>query len=141
MFSLHVYIITNNYFVITEAASNYAAIYETIADILTASVKLMPATSNNKIHQSWTLSVHSNNLDWHEDLKLLIRLTNDGHSEFGGVASSLFQYQEIHAFPSVLAKGVGWMSDLRMQLRLEGVSVTLAVKNYTTEILFTVTDE
>ena len=130
----------NNVFVVNEAGSNYAAFYETRADILSASVKLMPATSHNKTHQQWTLSVHSNELEWHQDLRLCIRLNGHGNSEFAGVLNSLYQYQEIHSFPSVLAKGSGWISNIPIQLSLEGVSVTLPVKNYTTEIFFTITD-
>jgi len=102
----------NNVFVVNEAGSNYAAFYETRADILSASVKLIPATSHNKTHQQWTLSVHSNELEWHQNLRLCIRLNGHGNREFAGVLNSLYQYQEIHSFSSVLAKGSGWISNI-----------------------------
>lgn len=130
----------NNAFIVNEAGSNYATYYETREGILSASVKLMPATSHNKTHQQWTLSIHSNELDWHPDLRLCIRLNAHGNSEFTGVLNSLYQYQEIHSFPSVLAKGSGWISNIPIQLSVEGVSVTLPVKNYITEIFFTITE-
>lgn len=53
----------NNGFVVNEAGSNYAAFYEIRTDILSVSVKLMPATSHNKTYQQWNLLVHSNELE------------------------------------------------------------------------------
>ena len=108
----------NNAFVVNEAGSNYAAFYEITTDILSVSVKLMPATSHNKTHQQWNLLVHSNELEWHQDFNLYIRLSGDGNSEFAGVLNRLYHYQEIHSFSSVLANGSDLISSIPIQLSL-----------------------
>ncbi|TLV03873.1 hypothetical protein [Dyadobacter luticola] len=90
----------------------------------------------------WTVSVSmSTTSNWNSALKLSVRRTGDGTGLVtisGGTNYILLSSTPQFFFNGLLGLGFG-RDNVPVQYKIEGLSVTLPVKTYTTTVLYTIT--
>jgi len=97
-------------------------------------------TIDNSINP-WQLKVRRAAINWPADVVLEIRRTSDGTDSGSSVPPTGGEtYIEITTWDTVLFSGEGNRSDIDLQFRLRGISVELGIKDYFTEITYTVED-
>ena len=87
---------------------------------------------------SWRVDVKKLDTSWDSDLHLEVRRTSDGTGS--GSISGGASYVEITGVDTTLCSGDDERSDVDLQLRISGVSVSLGAANFSTTITYTVVD-
>ncbi len=93
-------------------------------------------TIDNSINR-WQLKVRRTAINWPDDVVLEIRRTSDG-TDSGTPPTGGETYIEITTWDTILFSGEGNRSDIDLQFRMRGISVELGIKDYFTEITYTV---
>jgi hypothetical protein len=125
---------------ITEAGMDFQGEMEFSPDEIILSVAIFPQNLDNVIYNSWQIQVSKNDLEWNETLELFIRRTGDGKSEYNNKPQNGNYYQKIDSNSTFLFSGQGWINSIPLQIKITGLSVTLPVKSYATDIIFTLID-
>ena len=86
---------------------------------------------------NWTISVRHNNSDWHGGVSLEVKRTSDGTGS-GDVPSGGDTYMEITSSDTSFFSGSGNRAGINLQFRLRGISVEQGIKDYLTDITYTV---
>ncbi|GAB3420060.1 hypothetical protein [Niabella aquatica] len=124
---------------ITEAGSNYNGTYESAANQILLNTTIPLLLGNGKV------SVHYEaNPTWHNDLILSVKRTGSGSTicalcEISGGLSYLpltLADIELYRIKAVLA--LASFSNIPIQLRVSGVSVTIPAASYNSRVVFTV---
>ena len=87
---------------------------------------------------SWRVDVKKLDTVWDTDLHLDVRRTSDG-TGLGSISGGT-TYIEITGVDTTFFSGDDDRSDVDLQLRISGVSVSLGVSNFSTTITYTVVD-
>jgi hypothetical protein len=125
---------------IAEAGLDFAEAVEFSPNEILLSVAILPQNLDNVIYKNWQISVSKFDIDWSNDLELMIRRTGDGQSDYHNKPQNGTQYQVIEASNNHFFSGQGWIKSIPIQLKISGLSVTLPAKSYVTEIIFTLID-
>lgn len=115
------------------AGSDLTDTYLSASNQVTLEIDVPPTNSG------WSVSITRNDLRWDPDLTLYARRTTNGSGS--GSINGGTDYQEIKSFEEAFFTGSGDRSNIQVEFRLEGVSVTtLTADNYRTMITYTITD-
>ena len=112
-----------------QAGDNLTSVYE--SGTAQASLTVDQTTNN------WTIYVRHNNSDWHSGVSLEVRRTSDGTGS-GGLPSGGDTYQDILTSDTSFFSGSGNRAGINLQFRLRGISVDQGIKDYSTDITYTV---
>lgn len=95
--------------------------------------------------RSWRIEVQKEDMNWDNNLKLEITRTGDGnwwyYFLFGSKIYGGQNYQTIENNSTYFFRGKGLLTDIPVQLRLSGVSVTQGAGDYETNIILTIYDD
>ncbi|HKJ06279.1 MAG TPA: hypothetical protein VJ970_02310 [Flavobacteriaceae bacterium] len=86
-------------------------------------------------NKSAEIHIHKTDIDWHPDLKLEAKVTSQIHGNQTGT-----NFQDITDFERFFFEINYKVDNIPIQYRITGLSVTLPVKNYTTEVVYTIFD-
>lgn len=125
---------------ITEVGVDLENTFETGSDETILSVKILPESLNNMLYRSWDINISKNDIDWHNDLKIYVKKTGNGESEFNTTTLGGGVYQKIENYDQYFFEGTGWIENIPLQYKITGISVTVPAKTYTTEIIITLSD-
>lgn len=124
---------------ITEAGSNYAGTYESVANQISLKVDIPLVLGSGKI------SVHyTPNPTWNSNLILSAKRTGNGTtlcllcSITGGTAYQTVTLTDVELFRITAVLALASYSNIPIQLQLSGVSVTIPAATYNSRIVFTV---
>lgn len=99
---------------------------------------------NERIGYQWSVDVRKSDFFWDDRIKIFARRTRDGqpylyaslpHNINGGEV-----FQEVTDFDQYFFQGLRGFNDIRVQYKLEGVSVLIPAERYNTVIIYTITD-
>lgn len=124
-----------------QTGDNLGTAIETSEEALLLSVNILPYTLENAMHYPWKIKVKRNDFVWHKQLRLAVKTTAIGNSEFGKSINSSHHYKEVQNYDTLFFSGEGWINNIPLQFRITGISVTLPANTYTTEVIFTITDD
>lgn len=117
------------------AGSDFVPSLESAADVVTVDVYSPTA---------WRLTVERQDVSWPDGVGLSVRSTSaDG---FAGTLTANESYTSVSASPVEIASGtrrgfVYTYASLGLQYRLENLSASIGADEYTTTVVYTVTDE
>lgn len=84
----------------------------------------------------WRVDVNKSDFNWHQDFRLDVRRTSDGTGE--GNISGGSAYREVTDSPDTFFSGSRNRSQIGVQLRLRGMSVSVPPDDYSTTVYYTV---
>lgn len=113
------------------AGSNLIDTYESATDAVTIDIS---ATAGD-----WGLDVKKIDTNWHSNLHLHVQRTSDGAGS--GSISGGDAYQEVTDTDVPFFSGNGDRSNIKVQLKLTGVSIQVPPDIYTTAVYYTVSDQ
>jgi hypothetical protein len=116
---------------IIEAGNDYGGTYD--SDLDQTEITIEDKNKNRTV--TVLVRKEDNPGDWHPNLDLQIRRTDNNINSNGGTS-----FQTITDFNSVFFYIKGKKNTVPIQYRINGISVLLPVQNYTTTIIFTVYD-
>lgn len=125
---------------ITEAGMDFQNELEFSTNEVVISVAISPQNLENVVYNSWQIHVSKNDVDWNDSLKLYLRRSGSGKSDYNNKPQNGTNYQIVDSSSSYLFEGNGWINSIPIQIKLTGLSVTLPAKSYTTDIIFTLID-
>jgi hypothetical protein len=104
---------------------------------LTSSVNqsLLNVNSNG----GYKIRVNKNNIDWNAGLSLWVRRTGDGTSSSATISPNV-PFIQLTNLDQVLFTGNKNRSNIPLQFEIRGLSVLLPTKQYTTTIVFTISN-
>ena len=87
---------------------------------------------------SWRVDVKKSDTTWHNDLRLDVQRTSGGTGT--GSISGGATYLEVTSVDTTFFSGDADRSDVDVQLKISGVSVSLEIGSFSTTVTYTVTD-
>lgn len=122
---------------ITEAGNNYSGSFSSATN-----QTLVSCTTG--FFANYTVSVHKIDTDWNTSLSLWVQRTGTGTGGFLSSISGGTSYIQLTNSPQVLYTGNMFFGTSRnnvpIQYQIQGLSVLLPVKTYTTTVIYTITD-
>jgi len=115
------------------AGTDLQGAYESSSDEVAISIINTSGNDDN-----WRVDVKRTDSTWHGDFKLWVKRTGDGSG--GGTIAGGGAYQEVGTAYSGFFSGTGDRNDIRVQLKLSGVSVQVPPHAYSASITYTVVD-
>lgn len=115
------------------AGSNLISIYESVSDH-----GLMTLSNTTGNADNWRVDVRRSDTTWNGNLVLFVKRTGDGSG--GGSISGGSGYQQITALDSQFFSGSGDRTNIPIQLKLSGVSITIPPNTFSTTVIYTVVD-
>jgi hypothetical protein len=131
-------ILENN---IVEAGLDFQNEFSTPSNGILLSINILPQNLQNTTFRNWHIDIKKNDIDWHNDLNLFVRITGNGTSQFNTSVQNGTSYQQIQDFDNLFFNGTGWINNIPVQLQITGISVTIPSKLYVTELIFTLLDD
>lgn len=93
---------------------------------------------NVALTKNWKVTVSRQDINWHPSLSLYIKRTGSGSPEGTGVnPGSPAGYLEITSFEEDFIIGQGVVTGIECQIQIQGLSVTLPVDAYSTDVIYT----
>ncbi|OQY53264.1 MAG: hypothetical protein B6245_22980 [Desulfobacteraceae bacterium 4572_88] len=117
---------------IAGAGSDLKSTYTSASDQVLLSVSGSKGASD-----AWQVDIRRQDNNWDPRLKLSARRTNDGK---GRQVSSGRSYHEVTNHNSAFFSGAGDVRDVKIRLKLSGVSVKIPPSSYSTMVYYTVRD-
>lgn len=114
---------------------------ETNENAIKVGVRFMPENMQNDIHRSWHIDIRKNTIEWHPDLQLSIRRTDDGQHLYNNLLKGGEQYMFVGNSETLFLRGNGKILNISCQLKITGRSLTIPAKQYQTNIVFTLIDD
>lgn len=124
---------------ITEAGNDYDQNIESSASqsFLTHS---LGGSIINQLFTNWQVYVQRIDTNWNPNLKIDVRRTGVGSYTIFASLNGGTVYQEINSSTSLFYIGSGNFSNIPVQYRLRGMSVTMPVGVHSTTLLYTLMD-
>lgn len=130
-------------FTISEAGEDFASTIESEASVF------ISVNSNDELdkkinpNQKWRIEIVKEDLMWDGDIQLEIIRTGDGYGN-GNNKNQIFDgtnYQLIDGISRYFFRGRGVVTEIPVQLRLSGFSVTLGAQDFETNVVLTIYDD
>ena len=118
---------------IGKAGLDYKSSYVSKKQQATISISPIPNSWYNKQFMPLKVYVEKEDYNWHPNIVLEIKVVSRKHGNSSGT-----RFQEITNHPNFFFQTVGEKKNIPIQYRVSGLSVTLPVDSYTTEIIYTV---
>jgi hypothetical protein len=123
---------------ITEAGTNYSISPESAVNQTLISMAGFP------IFETYAVTVHKSDTDWNSGLTLQVQRTGTGTTGFFGSTNGGAAYITLTNSPQAFFNGnIGFANtknNVPIQYRIQGASVLLPVKSYTTTVVYTVSN-
>lgn len=132
-----------NYYIASnlEAGSDFAGTYQSDE----AQVYISTTTRKGKGNFNWSISVHKEDINWDPSLRISARRTGSGTSSGNGNGGGLIQggtdFQELTGGLRYFFSGKKGRLEMPIQYQIDNVSVLIPADNYSTTIIFTMTEE
>ena len=128
---------------VTEAGSDFTGTYTSLANVKTLSVTNGGVNSTAEIYgYDWTISVYKVDAAWDNTAKIYVQRTGSGTPRKSSRPTKVTggtTYQPITDTNRTFFSGSRGSTAIPIQYQLQGVSVVMAVRTYTTTIYYTVT--
>lgn len=125
---------------IIEAGTDFIGTYPSNDNQIDIDLRIKPNSWNNRIEYTWTVDISKIDTEWHPDIEIYARVTNEGKGfginpyMYGGEV-----YQEITDVSQLFFYGSAGRRNIKVQYELREISVTLPAKSYSTTIVYTIT--
>ena len=111
-------------------------------DHLLLSVNFGSHSHHKKMHTKWRVTVHREDRDWHKNLKVYVRRTGDGYGErYDKPIKNGSTFRKVNKGYRTLFKCEGSRFEIPIQFEVQGLSLTIPAKTYSTMIVFTIIDD
>ncbi|HZH72090.1 MAG TPA: hypothetical protein VFD91_06340 [Mariniphaga sp.] len=132
----------NSYLSITEAGMDYTTTNPSEGTLqLSVLYTLKPENNPN---YNWRVSVHVQNLEWNESLKIKIRRTGSGRNKNNSGNPKIYDglvYQPVSNTPIPFFKGKGEIIEIPVSVTISGYSVIMGAGESESSLIFTVYDD
>ncbi|SDW37522.1 hypothetical protein SAMN05444411_101595 [Lutibacter oricola] len=118
---------------ISIAGNDYAPYYESKTNQTRLTVSPIPNSWYNRKYTRFKVFVHKADFNWHSNLNLEVKITSNTHGNSTGK-----QYQEVTNYSNLFFETIGKQSNIKLQYKISGLSVTIPAETYSTEIIYTV---
>lgn len=130
-------------FTISEAGEDFATTIESEASVF-VSVSLDDEL-NKKVNpnQKWRIEIAKEDLIWESDVRLEIIRTGDGYGHSNN-KNQIFEgtvYQIVDGVSRYFFRGRGEVTEIPLQLKLSGFSVTQGAQDFETNVVLTIYDD
>lgn len=88
---------------------------------------------------TWRVDVKKTDTNWHSNFQLFVKRTSNGSGKSANISGGT-TYQEVTDTDQSFFSGSGKKRNIRIQLKLVGVSVQIPQDIYTTTVTYTVVD-
>lgn len=124
---------------ISEAGADLSSFIETSANFVEIWVR---TRGSNRFpeNRDYAVTVSRQDMNWHEDLDFYIRRTGNGTGAPTSTITGGTNYLLLSTFDQVLFTGFRRRLDVPFQYRIEGISLTIPSGNYSTNVIYTITD-
>lgn len=123
---------------ISEAGADLSSFIETSANFVEMWIRTRGA--NTISNRSYAITVSRQDINWHGSLDFYARRTGNGTGGNSSTISGGTNYLLLSTFDQVLFTGYQRRFDVPIQYRIEGISLTIPSGNYSTNIIYTITD-
>ena len=124
---------------ISEAGVDLSNFIETNANFVEMWVRTRGNTGNTA-NRDYAVTVRRQDINWHENLDFYIRRTGNGNGAVSSTITGGTNYLLLSTFDQVFFTGFRRRLNVPIQYRIEGISLTIPSGNYSTNIIYTVTD-
>ncbi|HYQ57414.1 MAG TPA: hypothetical protein VEP89_08690 [Draconibacterium sp.] len=121
---------------------------EDIEAVITANsgVQLSVESQNfwEQKNEKWRIYVHKTSIEWVDDIKLEIRRQGDGdklNKKGGGNVHDGSIFAEIKDNPNYFFSGMGLISNIPLDFRINELSLSLGANDFETDVVFTIYDD
>ena len=118
---------------IYQAGYDYNSFYESSTNETKITISPIPNSSYNRKYMNFKVFVHKEDYNWHNDLSLELKVSSTSHGNSTGT-----QYQELTNYPSLFFETIGKKTNIPIQYKISGLSVTIPADTYYVEIIYTV---
>ncbi|WP_289531949.1 hypothetical protein [Labilibaculum sp. K2S] len=125
---------------IIDAGLDYNEIYESSAQKVR--IEISNGIWKEYVGYDWTVNIKKVDDNWDSSLKIYARRTDDGKPANNSYETYVIggeSYIEITDFSTYFFSGLRGSTKIKIQFKVEGVSVLIPVDTYTTNIVYTVT--
>jgi len=130
-------------FTISEAGEDFASTIESDGSVNVSVNSDDELDKKVNPNQKWRIEVVKEDLIWDGDLNLEIIRTGDGYGQ-GNNKNQIFDgttYQLVDGISRYFFRGRGVVTEIPVQLRLSGFSVTLGAQDFETNVVLTIYDD
>ncbi|MCK3685529.1 hypothetical protein [Maribellus sp. YY47] len=127
-------------FTISEAGEDFAATLESESSVFVSVNSDDNWDKKNNPNQKWKIEVVKEDLVWNDIVQLEIVRTGQGYGDKNNQISGGSSYQVVNNTSTFFFSGRGLVTDIPVQLRLSGLSVTLGAQDFETNVLLTIYD-
>ena len=124
---------------ISEAGADLSSFIETNANFVEIWVRTRGNTGNTA-NRNYAVTVRRQDINWHPSLDFYVRRTGNGNGAATSTITGGTSYLLLSTFDQVFFTGFRRRLDVPIQYRIEGISLTIPSGNYSTNIIYTVTD-
>lgn len=118
---------------IENAGYDYDSYYESKSNQTKLTITPIPNSWYNKYYMPFTVFVYKEDQNWNENLNLEVKVSSTDHGNSSGT-----QYQSITNYSTQFFDTVGRRTNIPIQYRISGLSVTIPAETYSVEIVYTV---
>lgn len=121
---------------------------EDVEAVITANsgVRLSVESNNywEQKNEKWRIYVHKKNVEWVDEIKLELRRQGDGEKKDKKGAGNIHDgstFTEITDNPTYFFRGMGLISNIPLDFRLNELSLSLGANEFETDVVFTIYDD
>nr|WP_321354385.1 hypothetical protein [uncultured Draconibacterium sp.] len=95
-------------------------------------------------NQKWRIYVHKTDVEWGEGIKIEVRRRGDGNrmnKKGGGNVHGGSTFAEIKDNPTYFFRGMGLISNIPLDFRINELSLSLGASDFETDVVFTIYDD
>ena len=125
---------------ISEAGNDFTSDLLSSTNENELSVTIYPQDLNNTTYRNWHIDVKRTDINWDSSLSIYVKKTAEGTSNYGTTTTGGETFMEVTSSDQLFFQGAGWITDIPIQYKISGISVTIASDTYSTEITYTLLD-
>ena len=133
----------NSMFTITEAGNDYSSSIQTVTPVYVSLQYSSYWDQINNPNKKWRILVQKSNINWDSGLKLEICRSGKGDKD-GKIKNKINggkNYRKVTNTSKYFFKGKNEFSNVPLNFKLRGYSVTMGAEDFETNILLTVYDD
>ena len=97
-----------------------------------------------RIGYYWSVDIQKSDIFWDDRIKIFVRRTSNGqaysYTSFPHQINGGEVFQEVTDFNQYFFSGLRGHTNIKIQYKMEGVSVLIPAEKYETEVIYTITD-
>ena len=120
---------------IIEAGNDFGGTYESASNQL-----IFDRNTTYRHLLNWNVTVNKSDINWNPNIILWIRRTGDGNPISGATINGGTNYQQVVNSEVLFFNGYRETNSVPIQLKVSGISVTIPIDTYYTNLIFTITE-